>query len=165
MCLFVLGLTALLNILVHFATVPACSTGTLTNVLQRGNAMSQTQDITTHPVTVYRHRVNQSLCYPLMWNMHSYPFYCLGSDPTGRSFADLQHTHANAQLYDTDMVVVCRKLRSKVPYQPSLEPGTCGVRIHITIRSPTVASCVMCGYLCLITLHLKTSYTYNSSFY
>ena len=28
----------------------------------------------------------------------------------------------------------------KVSYQPGLEPGTCGVRIHYTIRSPTAAS-------------------------
>ena len=30
--------------------------------------MSQTQDMTLHPVTVYRHRADL-LCYPLMWNV------------------------------------------------------------------------------------------------
>ena len=36
--------------------VPACSSGTLTNVriLPHRNAMLQTQDMTPHPVTVYR---------------------------------------------------------------------------------------------------------------
>ena len=36
-------------------TVPTCVSGTLTNVLPHRNAMLQTQDITPHPVTVYRH--------------------------------------------------------------------------------------------------------------
>ena len=50
-------------------TVPACSSGTLTNVLPHRNAMPQTQDTTPHPVIVYRHGANLSLCYPLMWNV------------------------------------------------------------------------------------------------
>ena len=49
--------------------VPACSSGTLTNVLPHRNAMPQTQDMTPHPVTVYRHGADLSLCYPLMWNV------------------------------------------------------------------------------------------------
>ena len=49
--------------------VLACSSGTLTNVLPHRNAMPQTQDTTPHPVTVYSHRVDWSLCYPLMWNV------------------------------------------------------------------------------------------------
>ena len=55
-----------LNIGGHIAIVPACSSGTLTNVLPHRNAMPQTQDMTPHPVTVYRHGVHLSLCYPLM---------------------------------------------------------------------------------------------------
>ena len=43
--------------LVHIATVPACSSGTLINVLSHRNAMPQTQDMKPHPVTVYRHWV------------------------------------------------------------------------------------------------------------
>ena len=31
--------------------------------------MPQTQDTTPHPVTVYRHGANLSLCYPSMWNV------------------------------------------------------------------------------------------------
>ena len=69
-CLFVcLGLTSLWNIWGHITTVPACNSGTLTNVLPHRNAMPQTQDITPHPVTVYRHGADLSLCYPLMWNV------------------------------------------------------------------------------------------------
>ena len=64
-----LGLTSLWNIWGHITTVPACSSGTLTNVLPHRNAMPQTQDMASHPVTVYRHGADQSLCYPLMWNV------------------------------------------------------------------------------------------------
>ena len=49
--------------------VPACSSGTLTNVLAHRNVMPQTQDMTPHPVTVYRHGANLSLCCTLMWNV------------------------------------------------------------------------------------------------
>ena len=62
------GLTSLLNILGHIATVPACGSGTLTNVQPHRNTMPQTKDMTPHPVTVYRHGAKLSLCYPLMWN-------------------------------------------------------------------------------------------------
>ena len=31
--------------------------------------MSQAQDTTPHPVTVYRHWADLSLCYPLVWNV------------------------------------------------------------------------------------------------
>ena len=70
MRLFVcLGLTSLWNIWGHIMTVPACSSGTLTNVPPHRNAMPQTQDTTPHPVTVFRHGADLSLCYPLMWNV------------------------------------------------------------------------------------------------
>ena len=64
-----LGLTSLWNIWGHITTVPACSSGTLTNVLPHRNAIPQTQDTTPHPVTVCRHGADLSLCYPLMWNV------------------------------------------------------------------------------------------------
>ena len=64
-----LGLTSLWNIWGHITTVPACSSGALTNVLPHRNAMPQTQDTTPHPVTVYRHGANLSLCYLSMWNV------------------------------------------------------------------------------------------------
>ena len=40
-CLFVLGLTLLFNIRGHITMEPACSSGTLTNVLPHRNAMPQ----------------------------------------------------------------------------------------------------------------------------
>ena len=46
-----------------------CSSGTLSIVLAHWNVMWQTQDITPHPVTVYRHRADLPLCYLLMWNV------------------------------------------------------------------------------------------------
>ena len=64
-----MGLTSLWNIWGHITTVPACSSGTLTNVLPHRNVMPQTQDTTSHPVTVYRHGADLSLCYPSMWNV------------------------------------------------------------------------------------------------
>ena len=67
--LFVFGLTSLLNICGHITTVPASSSGTLTNELPDRNAMPQTQDMTTQLVTVYRHGADLSLCYPLVWNV------------------------------------------------------------------------------------------------
>ena len=69
-CLFVcLGLTSLWNIWGHITTVSACSSNTLTNVLPHRNVMPQTQYMTPHPVIVYRHGADLSLCYPLMWNV------------------------------------------------------------------------------------------------
>ena len=66
--------------------LPACSSGTLTNVLQYRNAMPETQDMSPHTVTAYRHRTDLSLYYPLMWNvtleLRNYPFKCIGSDPS-----------------------------------------------------------------------------------
>ena len=67
-CLFGFNV-AFLNIGGHVKTVPVCSSGTLTNVLPHRNAMPQTQDMTPHPVTVYRHVAVLSLCYPLMCNV------------------------------------------------------------------------------------------------
>ena len=91
----------------HIATMPACSSGTLTNVLPHWNAMLQTQDLTPHPLTLDRHRADL-LCYPLMWNIKleytTFQFYVLGQTN------DLPHTAANAQLYDVVIVVVSTPL-------------------------------------------------------
>ena len=96
-CLFVcLGLTSLWNIWGHITTVPACSSGTLTNVLPHRNAMPQTQDTTPHPVTVYRHGADLSLCYPSMWNVTleytSTHFNVLGETRPGNPSPTF-HTH------------------------------------------------------------------------
>ena len=97
-------------------TVPACSSGTLTNVLPHRNAMLQTQDMTPHPVTVYSHRANLSLCYPLMWKVTlEYPathFYVLGETRPGNP--SHTHTPANAQLSDAVMVAVGSSVGSTV---------------------------------------------------
>ena len=102
--LFVLGLTSLLNIWGHITKVPACSSGTLTNVLPYMNSMPQSDDMTTHPVTVYRHRTDLSLCYPLMWNITleytATHFNVLGKTRLGNP-SPIIHTHQrtpNAQL-------------------------------------------------------------------
>ena len=95
--------------------VPACSSGTLTNVQPHRNAMPQTQDTTPHPVTVYRHGADLSLCYPLMWNVTleytATHFNVLGETRLGNPSTTF-NTPANAQL-DAVMVVNSRKLSRK----------------------------------------------------
>ena len=112
-----LGLTSLLNIWDHIATVPTCSSGTFTNVLPHRNAMPQTQGMTSHPVTVFRHRTYLSLYYPLMWNVileyTATHFNVLGQSRPGNPSPTLPHTAANAQLYDAVMVIASRKLGRK----------------------------------------------------
>ena len=61
-----LGLTSLLNIWFHIKTMPVFRSGTLTNMLPHRNAMPQTQDTAPHPVIVYRHRADLTLCYPFI---------------------------------------------------------------------------------------------------
>ena len=76
-------------------TVPACSSGTLTNVLPHRNAMPQTQDMTQpmtpNAVTVYRHGADLSLCYSLMWNVTleytATHFNVLGKTRSGNPYA------------------------------------------------------------------------------
>ena len=92
--------------------VPACSSDTLTNVLPHRNAMLQTQDMTPHPVTVYRHGADLSLCYPLMWNV-TLEYYTQLPILMSWVRLDLPHTKGNAQLYDAVMVAVSQKLDRK----------------------------------------------------
>ena len=72
-----------------------------------------------------------------MWNVTleytATHFNVLGKTCPGNPFPDLPHTPTNAQLYDTDMVVVSQELGRKYrsAYQLGLEPGTCGVRIQV----------------------------------
>ena len=98
-----------LFVCLSIATVPACSSGTLTNMMPHRNAMPQTQDTTLHPVTVYSHGAYLSLCYPVMWNVTleytAIHFNVMGQTRPGNPSPDLPHTPANAQLYDSDMVV------------------------------------------------------------
>ena len=125
---FCLGLMSLLNIWGHIATVPACSSVTLTNVLPHRNAMPQTQDMTSELVTVCRHGVILSLCYPLMWNVTleytTTYLNVLGQTRSGNASPTF-HTHTHQRTLES------------VQYPPGLDPGTCGVRINHAIRSPT----------------------------
>ena len=109
--------------------VPGCSSGTLTNVLPHScrNAMSQTQDTTPHPVTVYRHRVDLSLCYPLMWNITleytANHFNVLGETQPGNPSLTLASTHPSEHSTDSGMVVVSWKLGRKYQTNQVLNPG------------------------------------------
>ena len=134
-----LGLTSLFNIWGHIATVPACSSGSLTIVLPHRNAMPQTQDTTPDAVTVYRHRDDLSLCYPLMWNVtleYTATHFMSWVRPD-REILPRPSTHTNKR---SNLWCCYGGSQSEVPYQLSLEPRTCGVQIHYNIRSPTAAS-------------------------
>ena len=96
--------------------MPACSSGTLANVLPRRYAMPQ-RHRTWHPT---RHRIQTRGQNVVLSNdverytgINNFPLLCFGSDPIGKSFLHLSHTPANAQIYDTDMVVVSWKLIRK----------------------------------------------------
>ena len=93
--------------------VHACSSGTLTNVLPHRNAMPQTQDMTPHPVTVYSHRANLSLYFPLRNVTLEYTTIDVnvsGKTRSGNPSQPSTHTPANTQHYDAVMVVASQKL-------------------------------------------------------
>ena len=96
-------------------TVPTCSSGTLSNVLPHRNARTQTQCMTPHPGTVYRHGADLLLFYPLMCNVTleytATYFNVFGKTRLGNPSLTF-HTH-NAQLYGAVMVVVSQKLGRK----------------------------------------------------
>ena len=81
----------------------ACSSGTLTSVLPHrdchvadtGHGTSPRHSIQTRDrsVDVLSIDVKRHI------GIHNYPFYCIGSDPIGKSFPDLPHTPMDAQLY------------------------------------------------------------------
>ena len=98
-----LCLTSLLNIWGHIAIVPVCSSDTLANMLPHRNDMPQTQDTTPLPVTVYRHRADLSLCYPLMWNVTleytATHFNVLGKNRPGNPSRPSTKTSEHSTLY------------------------------------------------------------------
>ena len=116
-----LGLMFLLNIWGHITTVPASSSGTLTNVLPHRNAMPQTQNMTSHPVKVYKHGADLSLCYPLIWNVTL--------EYTATHWEILPRPSKNTSERSTLWYYggSQSEARYKVPYQPGLEPGTCDI--------------------------------------
>ena len=66
------------------------------------NAMPQTQGTTPHPVTVYRHGDDLSLCYPLMWNAtleYTATHFNVFGKTRLKNPSPTFHTPANAQLY------------------------------------------------------------------
>ena len=86
-------------------------------VLWHRNTMPQTQDMTPHPVTVYRHGADLSLCYPMMWKVtleytttHLMSSIRLNWEILPRPST---HTPANAQLCNAVMVVVSQNLGRK----------------------------------------------------
>ena len=74
--------------------------------------------MTPHSVTAYRHRAKPVAVSTIDVDLGS------GTSP------DFPHTPVNAQLYDAVMVVVSQKPGKNVPYLPSLELGSSGMRIH-----------------------------------
>ena len=82
--------------------MPACSCCTLTNVLPHRKVMPQTQGMTPHPVTVYRHGTDLLLCYPLMWKVTlEYTithFTVLGKTQSGNPSPTF-HTHQRTIMF------------------------------------------------------------------
>ena len=126
--------TSRIDIWGHITTMPACSSGILTNVLPHRNAILQTRDMIPQPVTVYRHRSDLSLYYPLIWTVtlgytQIYPVLCLGSDPTRKSFPDLPHL---ILLWEQSV----RSSLDSVPYPPG--PKLMTDTQHSTLNTPCI---------------------------
>ena len=99
------------------ATVPACSSGTLTNVefyaADTGHDTPPRHSIQLRgrPVVVLFIDVEHHT------GIYNCPFECLGSDPIGKFFTNLPHTPANAHIYDAGTVVVTvRRSVESIPY-------------------------------------------------
>ena len=111
-------------------------TDTLTNVLPHRNAMPQAQAMTPHPVTVYRHMADLSLCYPLMWDITleytTTHFNVLGQTRSG-NHTPIFHIHRRTLNF---IMVVVRSSIENIPNPPILKPCTSGVQIHYTIARP-----------------------------
>ena len=67
--------------------------------------------------------------------MQNYPFYCLGSDLTKKSFPDLPHAQRTFNIMMLSWWQSVRSSVESVLYPPSHEPFTCDVRIHYAMRS------------------------------
>ena len=108
------------------------------------NAMPQIQDMAPHPVTVYRHSADLSLCYPLMWNVTlEYTTTHFNVLDKTWSWNPSMTFHTHQRLLNFIMLVWWLSVRSSVdsvPYTPGVEPGTFGVGIYYAFRSPSAAS-------------------------
>ena len=156
-----LCLTALLNIWGHITTVPACSSDTLTNVLPHRNVIPQTQYMTPHPVTVYRHGTDLSIFYQLMWNVTlectTTHFNVSGQT---RSLNPSPTFHTQRGTLNFMMLLLWLSVGSSVEsvtYPPGYEPGTFGVRIHYAISSPTAASYGKHTHIYYIPVHIRVN--------
>ena len=114
--------------------MPACSSGSLTNVLPHRNAMLKTQDTTSHPV---QYTDTGPTCRCAHTGIHSFTFKCLG-----KAFTDFLHTQANAQLYDAVRVVVSRQLGRMYRINQVLNPGPV-VCESITLSARSRLLCLM----------------------
>ena len=119
-----LGLTSLLNICGHIKTVSACSSGTLTNMLPHRNGMPKTQDMTSHPVIVYRHGADLSLCYPLMWNV-TLEYTATHFNVLGKTRPEYPSPtfHTHRRTLNSVMMVASRKLCRKYRTNRVLNAG------------------------------------------
>ena len=138
-----------------YHVVPACSSDTLTNVLPHRNVMPQTQDITPHPITVYRYRADLSLYYLLMWNVTleytTTDFNILGNNRSGNPSPTF-HTHQQTfKLYDAVMVVVSPKLVRKCTVPLNWGPVVCK-SITLSARPHLLPFAVKCRAICTLGL-------------
>ena len=109
--------------------MPACSSGSLTNVLPHRNAMPHTH--TGHD-TPPCHRI-QTLGRPVVvltidvehhTGIHNYHFNVLCHTWSGNPSTNLPHTRANAQFNDAVKLEVSQKLSRKCTV-PGPDPGRC----------------------------------------
>ena len=100
----------------------AYSSGTLTNVLPHKNAMPQTQDMTPHPVTVYRPRADLSMCYPLMWNV-TLEYTATHFNVLDKTRPGNPSTHPSERSTDSGMVAGSWKLGRKYRKNRVENPG------------------------------------------
>ena len=75
--------------------------------------------------------------------INNYPFLCLGSDSTMKSFPDLPHTTSNAQLYDAVLVVVSQELGRKCTTEPWTREFWC----LNPLRYPFTHSCSQTNFI------------------
>ena len=100
-------------------------------------AMPQGHDI--QPVTVHKQGTNLSFCYTLNVTLE---YDVLGLTWPRNPFPTF-HTRSKHSMLLNIVVAFSssfsvRSSVDSVPYLQVLEPGTCGVRMHYAIRSPTI---------------------------
>ena len=111
-------------------------------MLPHWNVMPQAQDMTSHPVTVYRHRADLSLCYPLMWSATleatTTHFNVLGLTRPRNHIPDLPHTKRTPYNSATMVVYSEKPGRNTVPSESRTR--VCGLRVQYVTAFATEAS-------------------------